>query len=167
MEKRLRQAIKEDYIHTNASIDQNLRLLSDNKKRYDKYIIALLMSKNKNIQNVIFDKIKSNDIEDDLLRKLYDKIKELSLIYDISKIDILSKIEDEELVKELTEIMYIELADDKTKFLNEVLSKKRKEFLTARRLDIINSLSKPNISKDESEMLNIELNEIVLELSKK
>ena len=30
------------------------------------------MSKNKNIQNIIFEKIKSDDIEDEILRKIYD-----------------------------------------------------------------------------------------------
>ena len=167
VDKRLRQAIKDEYVYVNSNVDQNLRIVSDNKKRYDKYIIALLMSKNKSIQNIIFDKVKSSDIEDEVLRKLYDKIKELSLLYDISKIDILSKINDEELIKELTEIMYIEIADDKEKFLNEVLRKKHRDFLSSRRMEILNALSKENISKDESEMLNIELNEIVLELSKK
>ena len=90
----------------------------------------------------------------------------LSLNYDISKIDILSKIEEEELIQELTEIMYIDVASNTSKFLNEVLDKKYKNNLIKRREEIILALSK-DISKDESEMLNVELNQIILELTKR
>lgn len=62
--------------------------------------------------------------------------------------------------------MYIDISDNKEKLLNEILSKKQRDGLILRREEIIKKMSE-NISKDEYEMLNIELNQIVLELSKK
>ena len=62
--------------------------------------------------------------------------------------------------------MYIDIPDNKEKLLNEILSKKQRDGLILRREEIIKKMGE-NISKDEYEMLNIELNQIVLELSKK
>lgn len=166
VEKRLKKSITESVIFDSQIINKKMQMVSDIKKRYDEYIIALLLSKNKNIQQSIFEKVEENSIEDETVRKLFQKIKELSISYDISKVDILSKINDEKLIKELTDIMYIDISDNKEKLLNEILSKKQRDGLILRREEIIKKMSE-NISKDEYEMLNIELNQIVLELSKK
>ena len=166
VEKKLNKNIENEIGFDSQLIDKKMQMIYNNKKKYDKYIIALLLSKNKNIQNTIFDKIDSNNIEDEKLRKIYNKIKELSINYDLSKVDILSKIDDDELIKEITDVMYIDVSENKEKLLEEVLQKKQKESLIIRRDEIINELSK-NISKDESEILNVELNQIILELSKK
>lgn len=166
IEKQLKKSEKEVVIYKDIVDEKQLRIISDNKKRDDQYIIALLMCKNKSIQQTIFDKINENDIQSDIIRRLFVKIRTLSLNYDISKIDILSKIEEEELIQELTEIMYIDVASNTSKFLNEVLDKKYKNNLIKRREEIILALSK-DISKDESEMLNVELNQIILELTKR
>lgn len=166
VEKRLNKSIENDNNFDTQLIDKKMQMIYNTKKRYDQYIIALLLSKNKNVQNIIFDKVGNNDIEDEKLKKIFIKIKELSINYDISKIDILSKIDDEELIKEITDVMYIDVSDNKERLLNEVLSKKYKETLIHRRDELINKLNE-NISKDESEILNIELNQIILELKKK
>ncbi len=166
VEKRLKKSITESVIFDSQIINKKMQMVSDIKKRYDEYIIALLLSKNKNIQQSIFEKVEENSIEDETVRKLFQKIKELSISYDISKVDILSKINDEKLIKELTDIMYIDIPDNKEKLLNEILSKKQRDGLILRREEIIKKMGE-NISKDEYEMLNIELNQIVLELSKK
>ena len=166
VEKRLKKSITESVIFDSQIINKKMQMVSDIKKRYDEYVIALLLSKNKNIQQSIFEKVEENSIEDETVRKLFQKIKELSISYDISKVDILSKINDEKLIKELTDIMYIDISDNKEKLLNEILSKKQRDGLILRREEIIKKMGE-NISKDEYEMLNIELNQIVLELSKK
>ena len=85
--------------------------------------------------------------------------------YDINKIDILSKIQDEDMVKEITDIMYIDISGYEEKLLQDVLKNKRKEKLYARRDEILKRLDQ-NISKDESEIIKYELNQIVIELSK-
>ena len=80
--------------------------------------------------------------------------------------NILSKIQDEELVREMTDIMYIDISNvDREKLLQDVLKNKNKEKLYMRRDEILKRTSE-NISKDEMEILQIELNQIVVELSK-
>ena len=87
-------------------------------------------------------------------------------LIDINKIDILSKVEDEEMIKELTDIMYLDISDvDKTKLLNDVLKNKNKEKLYLRRDEILKRLDL-DITQDEKEILKLELNQIILELSK-
>ena len=78
------------------------------RKKQEQYIIVLILSHDKNIQNKIFEKIEPKDIEDENVRKIYEFIIDLKNEYDINKIDILSKLKDEELIKELTEIIYID-----------------------------------------------------------
>lgn len=165
VEKRLKKSIIETVSFDSQIVNKKMQMIADIKKRYDEYIIALLLSKNKSIQNIIFEKVKDEDIADEVVKKLYQEIKNISINYDISKVDILSKIKDEALIKELTDIMYIDISDNKEKLLNEVLLKKQKENLIFRREEIIKKLD-TNISKDESEILNVELNQIIVELSK-
>ena len=109
--------------------------------------------------------ISPNDIEDENVRKIYNFIISLSNEYDINKIDILSKIQDEDMVKEITDIMYIDISGYEEKLLQDVLKNKKKERLYTRRDEIIKRLT-DNISKDESDILKVELNQIVIELSK-
>ena len=70
------------------------------------------------------------------------------------------------MIKEMTEIMYIDISNaDKNKLLNDVLKNKNKERLYFRRDEIIKRLNE-DITNDEKEILKLELNQIVLELSK-
>ena len=70
------------------------------------------------------------------------------------------------MVKELTEIMYIDLSmSDRNKLFHDVIKNKNKEKLFLRRDEILKRISE-NITSDEKEILNFELNQIVVELSK-
>ena len=69
------------------------------------------------------------------------------------------------MVKEITDIMYIDISGYEEKLLQDVLKNKKKERLYTRRDEIIKRLT-DNISKDESDILKVELNQIVIELSK-
>ena len=69
------------------------------------------------------------------------------------------------MVKEITDIMYIDISGYENKLLQDVLKNKKKEKLYARRDEILKRLDQ-NISKDESEIIKYELNQIVIELSK-
>ena len=81
-------------------------------------------------------------------------------------VDILSKIHDQELIKECTDVMYIDIVGiDKQKLLNDVLKNKEKEKLFLRRDEILSRLNQ-NITIDEEEILKLELNQIIVELSK-
>ena len=66
----------------------------------------------------------------------------------------------------LTEIIYIDTQNENNeKLLNDVLTYKRKEKLYLRRDEILKRLEQ-NISKDEQEILQLELNQIIIEISK-
>lgn len=148
------------------SLTRKMHLTTSLRKRQEQYIIALLLSHDKKIEEKIFKEISPKDIEDDNIKKIYEFIINLKKDYDINKIDILSKLKDDELIKELTEIIYIDTQNENNeKLLNDVLTYKRKEKLYLRRDEILKRLEK-NISKDEQEILQLELNQIIIEISK-
>lgn len=147
------------------SLNKKMQLITSVRKRQEQYIVALLLSKKKNIQEEIINNVSSDDIEDENVRKIFDFILSLKDKYDINKIDILSKIQDEDMIKEITDIMYIDISGYEEKLLQDVLKNKKKEKLFTRRDEIIKRLTE-NISNDESEILKVELNQIVIELSK-
>ena len=147
------------------ALNKKMQLITSVRKRQEQYIVALMLSKKKKIQEEIVRNISPNDIEDENVRKIYNFIISLSNEYDINKIDILSKIQDEDMVKEITDIMYIDISGYEEKLLQDVLKNKKKERLYTRRDEIIKRLT-DNISKDESDILKVELNQIVIELSK-
>ncbi len=157
--------------HEVVSIDmqaltRKIHLTTSLKKRQEQYIIALILSHDKKIQETVFDKIKEEDIEDENIRNIYEFILDLKKDYDINKIDILSKVKDEDMIKELTEIIYIDTQNaDNKKLLNDVLTSKHREKLFLRRDSILKRLDE-NISKDEQEILQLELNQIIIEISK-
>ena len=69
------------------------------------------------------------------------------------------------MLKEITDIMYIDISGYEEKLLQDVLKNKKKERLYTRRDEIIKRLGE-DVSSDESEVLKVELNQIVIELSK-
>ena len=148
------------------SLTRKMHLTNSLRKRQEQYIIALILSHDKKIEEKIFKEISPKDIEDDNIKRIYEFIINLKKDYDINKIDILSKLKDDELIKELTEIIYIDTQNENNeKLLNDVLTYKRKEKLYLRRDEILKRLEE-NISKDEQEILQLELNQIIIEISK-
>lgn len=166
IEKRINNKSSNEVIIDMQSINKKMQMVTNIRKRQEQFIVALILSKDKNIQKLIFEKINSTDIYDENVRKAYNFLVDLKEKYDINKIDILSKIQDEELVREMTDIMYIDISNiDREKLLQDVLKNKNKEKLYMRRDEILKRTSE-NISKDEMEILQLELNQIVVELSK-
>ncbi len=166
VEKRIKKTSDSEVVVDVQSLNRKMNLVTNIRKRQEQYIIALILSKDKNIQQEIFKNILVSDIENENVRKVYEFLIKLRESYDINKIEILSKVKDEELMKELTEIMYIDISNvDKQKLLNDVLNNKFKEKLLLRRDEIFKRLN-DNLSKDEQEILEFELNQIILELSK-
>lgn len=146
-------------------ISKKIQKLNSNKKVQEQYVIALMLSKDKKIREQILNNIDVSDIENENIQKIYKTLIELNNSCDLNKIDILTKITDEDLVKEITEIMYIELNGNKEKLVKDVIKNIRKNKYKKRRQEIIERLSH-NITKDEQELLQFELNQIILELSK-
>ena len=166
VEKGLKSKKQNDDIQIDMnSLNKKMQLVTSVRKRQEQYIVALVLSKNKKVQEAILSNISSYDIDDENVRKIYDFILSLKDKYDINKIDILSKIQDEDMIKEITDIMYIDISGYEEKLLQDVLKNKKKEKLFTRRDDIIKRLSE-DISNDESQILEVELNQIIIELSK-
>lgn len=165
VEKGLTKKSGNDVFVDMQSLNKKMQLVTNVRKRQEQYIVALLLSKKPAIQQEIVKNIKSSDIDNEDVRKIFDFILSLMDNYDINKIDILSKIQDEDMVKEITDIMYIDISGYENKLLQDVLKNKKKEKLYARRDEILKRLDQ-DISKDESEIIKYELNQIVIELSK-
>ena len=166
VEKRIKKVSNDEIVVDVQTLNRKMHMVTNVRKRQEQYIIALLLSKNKSIQDKIFENIKPEDINDTNTRKLYEFIINLSKSFDINKIDILSKLQDDELIKDFTDIMYIEISNvDKVKLLNDVLKNKNKEKLYLRRDEILKRLNE-NITIDEEEVLKLELNQIIVQLSK-
>ena len=148
------------------ALTRKIHLTTSLRKKQEQYFIALILSHDKKIQEKIFENLSPEDIQDENVRSLYSFIIDLKKEYDINKIDILSKLKDEKLIQELTEIIYIDTQNvDNEKLLNDVLTSKHKEKLCLRRDEILKRLNE-NISKDEQDILSLELNQIIIEISK-
>ena len=166
VEKQVKKVSNDEIVVDVQTLNRKMHMVTNVRKRQEQYIIALLLSKNKSIQDKIFENIKPEDINDTNTRKLYEFIINLSKSFDINKIDILSKLQDDKLIKDFTDIMYIEISNvDKVKLLNDVLKNKNKEKLYLRRDEILKRLNE-NITIDEEEVLKLELNQIIVQLSK-
>lgn len=165
VEKRIKKVEGSEVVIDVQSISRKMQLVTNIRKRQEQYIIALLLSKDKKIQQEIFEKIKLDDIYNEDVKNVYKFILDLKESVDINKIDILTKVQNDELMKEITEIMYIDISDDKNKLLNDVLKNKMKEKLLLRREEILKRLEE-DITSDEKEIIKFELNQIILELSK-
>lgn len=165
VEKRLGKKESQELQVDMQSLSRKMQLVTNIRKRQEQFVISLILSKDKQIQNEIFEKISIEDIDNQEVKNIYKFILNLKEEYDLSKVDILSKVKDENMMKELTEIMYIDIGQDRKKLLLEVLKNKKKEKILSRREEILKRIGE-NISQDEQEILKIELNQLILELSK-
>lgn len=166
VEKRIKKAGDSQVVIDVQSINRKMQMVTNIKKRQEQYIMALLLSKDKKIQKQVLDEIKLEDIHDENVKKVYEFLLNLSKEYDLNRIDILTKVKDNELMKEITDIMYLDISSmTQEKLLNDVLKVKQREKLYLRRDEIFKRLDE-DISKDEQEILQLELNQIILEISK-
>jgi len=136
------------------------------RKRIEQYIIALMIIKDIKIHDKICENINESTFKNIGLKNLYNHIMLLSKDYDINKIDILSKTQDEQLIKELTDVMYVDVyMSGKEKLLSDVLNQIQKGKFTDRRMEIFQRLAE-DISTDEKDILQFELNQILIQMSK-
>jgi DNA primase len=163
IDKKLNKTDKEDskVVFSNKYVSNvNIR------KRQEQYLIALLVFSNDKIREDILNVIDENIFENVSLKNLYNKIIQLSKEYELNKIDILSKLRDEDLVKDLTDIMYIDLNNiDKDKLLKDIIKFVKKDRLNKRKFEILEIVDKTN-NIEEKDILHTELSQILIELSK-
>ena len=148
------------------NLNQKMQLVTNMKKRQEEYIIALLLSKDKNVINKIFENFTEEDFTFDEVREIFKFLLNLYQTEDFIKIDVLTKIKDYDIMKNITDIMYIDINNiDTDRLFNEMLNKNKKDKLIKRREEIIKRISS-GASQEEQEVLQVELNQILIELKK-
>ncbi|MBQ3416046.1 MAG: DNA primase [Clostridia bacterium] len=139
--------------------------VSDNIKNRENTILALLLTGDFNIYQVIKQNIKPEDVKYELNKEIFKRLYEEfekgnSNINSI--IDTLS--EDEQ--NHITSIMVSDFEiEDYEKALDDILKNYEKEKLNERKFEILNLIDKTEI-KEEKEKLEKELSEIIIKLSK-
>jgi replicative DNA helicase len=127
----------------------------------------MLLGKDKKMINQVLDRFKERDFVYDDVRNLFIFLKELNKEQDITKINVLTRISDNDTLNLITEILAINLSDfDKTKLYTEMDKTFRKYQYQQRREEIFNELKNEQISKDEKEFLEVELKQIMLKIAK-
>ena len=135
------------------------------RRKQEMYIIYILLSKDRKYINTIKNIIKEDDFENDDLKELYVYFKELDNSDDISKCNVLKYLTDDEKIKLVTEILCINIVD-KDKFIEDLNTEMKKYRYEKRRNEILKRLSEKDVSKDERDMLSIELSQIIINKGK-
>ena len=155
---------KENKIQLNEKTTQSVLSL---RKKQEEYILALIFTKDKKQINNVFNRFKEDDFESLDTKELFVTLKELSGKEDLSKMNILTKLNNENSnVNLVTEILAIDMSQfDKEKLFNELDMTFKKYYYQKRRAEILGRLNQ-EISSDEKQMLEIELGQILLKMAK-
>lgn len=144
----------------------NKRESGINKRRkQEMYIISVLLSKDRKYINEIKNLVNSSDFEDDDLRELFEYVVNLDEKEDIAKCNVLKYLTDDDKIKLVTEILCINILD-KSKFIQDLKVDLKKYRYEKRRTQILKRLSEKDVSKDERDMLSIELSQIIINKGK-
>ena len=144
----------------------NKRESGINKRRkQEMYIISVLLSKDRKYINAIKNLVNTSDFEDDDLRELFDYMINLDEKEDIAKCNVLKYLTDDDKIKLVTEILCINILD-KSKFIQDLKVDLKKYRYEKRRTQILKRLSEKDVSKDERDMLSIELSQIIINKGK-
>lgn len=144
----------------------NKRESGINKRRkQEMYIISVLLSKDRKYINEIKNLVNSSDFEDDDLRDLFEYVVNLDEKEDIAKCNVLKYLTDDDKIKLVTEILCINILD-RAKFIQDLKVDLKKYRYEKRRTQILKRLSEKDVSKDERDMLSIELSQIIINKGK-
>ena len=133
------------------------------RRQQEEYIIALLLGKDKHVIKQVFERFKESDFEYEDIKTLFTFLKNLNDEQDITMINILTRVTDNDTLNLITEIMTISILD-KAKLYRELDNIFKKYKYQKRREEILKRLSE-EISKDERAMLEIELGQIILKIA--
>lgn len=135
------------------------------RRRQEIYILHIMLSKDRKYINKLKEIISEKDFENDDLKELYNYIINLDKTEDITKCNLLKYLTEENQIKLVTEILCINILD-KDKFILDLESDMKKYRYDKRRTEILKRLSEKDISKDERDLLSIELNQIIINRGK-
>ena len=164
IDKRTKKETKrENKVQLNEKTKQSVLTL---RKKQEEYIIALIFTKDKKKKNNKFDRFKEEDFEYEDTRNLFNELKELNSKEDLSKINLLTKFNENNNVNLITEILAIDMSQfDRQKLFAELDITFKKYYYQKRRAEILGRLNE-NISSDEKQMLEIELGQILIKMAK-
>ena len=136
------------------------------RRKQEEYILALLLSNDKKISNEIINNFKEKDIESEDLKDLFSKIVEIAKEVDISKINITTKFTKEKDVELISQILCTDISTfDKPKLIEDLKNSFKKYRYLDRRQEILEELNK-DMDPDEKRLLELELGQIIIKLSK-
>lgn len=139
--------------------------VSSQRKKQEEYILILLLSSDKNVSKEVSSFFVKEDFENADYRKIYKEIIEISKSTDITKVNIITKFQDEKDIEILTMVLCIDLSNyDRQKLLEDLKTSFKKYRYISRRQEILEKLSQ-NIDDDERKFLEVELGQIILKLS--
>ena len=126
-----------------------------------------MLSSDKKTSKSIIEKYSEEDFDEQDLKKLYKKVTEIAKEQDLSKVNIVSKFDNEEDIKLVTEILCIDLSlCDKTKLMQDLEDNFKKYRYMKKRAEIIERLTDKNVSYDEKRFLEAELSLILKKMGK-
>ena len=154
---------KENKIQLNEKSKQEILTL---RKKQEEYIIALLFTKDKKIITDVFERFKKEDFDYEQIGELFEQLKHIHEQEDLSRINIVSKFDENTNINLVTEILAIDMSQfNKEKLYSELDTMFKKYYYQKRRAEILGRLSQ-EISSDEKQMLEVELGQILLKIAK-
>lgn len=164
--KTVEKKIKQEQIAQNISVKRKLGTHNIRRKQ-EQYILALVLSSDKKIAKQVRDMYSTEDFEEQDLKELYEKLLKISEEYDLSKVNIVSKLDAEEDIKLVTEILCVDLSMcDKQKLIRDLEDNFKKYRYMKKRSEIIARLSDESVSTDEKRFLEAELSLILKKMGK-
>lgn len=137
------------------------------RKKQEQLVLALILSNDKKLSKQMLESYKESDFENEELKYIFLKIKEISTEFDIQKINISTKFEQEKDIELLTEIMCIDISSfEKAKLVAELETNFKKYGYMKKRNEILQRLSDSSVSEDEKRFLEAELSVILKKLGK-
>ncbi len=137
------------------------------RRKQEEFVIALMLSSDKKTSKSIIEKYSEEDFDEQDLKKLYKKVTEIAKEQDLSKVNIVSKFDNEEDIKLVTEILCIDLSlCDKTKLMQDLEDNFKKYRYMKKRAEIVERLTDKNVSDDEKRFLEAELSLILKKMGK-
>ena len=129
----------------------------------------LLLSKDKKVITDVLNRFKDKDFKYEDTKELFVYLKELNTKQDLTKINILSLLteqEEQQKLRIVTEVFAQDMtAFNKAKLFEELDNIFKKYYYQERRAEILGRLNQ-EISQDEKQMLEIELGQILLKMAK-
>lgn len=137
------------------------------RRKQEEFVLALMLSSDKKISKNVFEKYSEEDFDEQDLKNLYKKIVEIAKEQDLSKVNIVNKLESEEDIKLVTEILCIDLSlCDKNKLIQDLEDNFKKYRYMKKRTEIIKRLTDKDVSDDEKRFLEAELSLILKKMGK-